>query len=133
MTVADQAALAKWCKKNRLPDEERVHWLAVLQLEPSNSEAIKGLDLHPYRGMLLTNAADFGAKGGGRCRAEGRRARRPFVARWAAAMEKQDASGATAITKEVRKVSRSSEVLALERFIWLQLGSKSDKKRTNRR
>ena len=58
MTVEDQTALAKWCKKNKLPDEERVHWLSVLQLQPGNAEAVKGLGLHPYQGILLTSAAD---------------------------------------------------------------------------
>ena len=49
-----QAALARWCRKNRLADEERVQWQIVLQLQPDNAEAIQGIGLKPYGGMLLT-------------------------------------------------------------------------------
>ena len=55
-TVADQAALARWCRKNRLEDQQRVQWQIVLQLQPDNIEAIRALRLRPYRGMMLTPA-----------------------------------------------------------------------------
>ena len=56
LTVDSQAALARWCRKNKLADEERVHWQIVLQLQPGNPEAIQGLGLKPYAGMLLTQS-----------------------------------------------------------------------------
>ena len=56
LTVDSQAALARWCRKNKLADEERVHWQIVLQLQPGNAEAIQGLGLKPYAGMLLTQS-----------------------------------------------------------------------------
>ena len=39
--------------KNRLDNEARCHWQRVLRLQPDNAEAIAGLNLRAYQGMLL--------------------------------------------------------------------------------
>ena len=52
--VADQAALARWCRKNHLDDQQRVAWTMVLQLQSDNAEAIKGLGLKPFLGTMAT-------------------------------------------------------------------------------
>jgi hypothetical protein len=129
-TVPDQAALARWCKKNKLPDEERVHWLSVAQLQPDNAEAIKGLGLHPYQGMLLTNAEIAQRKSEAQTFQKAMERWRGLVAKWARAVENHDAADAGEILAEVRKISASAEMLTLERVIWQQLGSKKEKKRT---
>ena len=72
MTVADQAALAKWCRKRTTRQDD--HWLSVLQLQPHNPDAIKGLGLHSYQGMLLTNAQIAQVQGRGPSMAESHRA-----------------------------------------------------------
>jgi hypothetical protein len=45
--------LAKWCRQNKLENEERAHWNAVLQREPNNLEARQALGMQLYRGLLL--------------------------------------------------------------------------------
>jgi hypothetical protein len=113
-TVADQAALARWCKKSKLPDEERVHWLAVLRLAPDNAEAIKGLGLHPYQGMLLTNAEIAQCKAEAAAMNKATERWRPLVSRWAAAIEKEDGPGAAAVADD-REPARHGSALALVR------------------
>ena len=130
MTVADQAALAKWCKRNKLPDEERVHWLSVLQLQPRDPDAVKGLGLHPYQGMLLTNAQIAQCRSDVQAMNKAVERWRPLVEQWAKAIEKRDQPDAGADMSDVRKISASAEMLALERVLWQEFGSKKDKKRT---
>lgn len=48
--------LAKWCHKEKLVDEERAHWMEVLQWNSGQRDAIKGLGLQSYQGNLLTKA-----------------------------------------------------------------------------
>ena len=48
-----QAALARWCRKHKLHEQERVHWMRVLAIQPDSAEAIKALDLRVFQGMLL--------------------------------------------------------------------------------
>ncbi len=55
-TAAGQVALARWCRQNKLADEERLHWVAVLQFDPSHREARSRLAVREYRGMLLTKS-----------------------------------------------------------------------------
>lgn len=46
--------LARFCHRHGLKDRERLHWLAVLQAQPANKEAIRHLGLRPHQGRLLT-------------------------------------------------------------------------------
>ena len=41
--VDEQIALARWCRRNHLPQQERAHWTRVLYLEPEHSLALKAL------------------------------------------------------------------------------------------
>jgi Pretoxin HINT domain len=53
-TADNHRALAQWCHKHQLPDEERVHWAKVLEFDPRDAEAMSGLGLELYKGRLLT-------------------------------------------------------------------------------
>ena len=39
LNVDDQVALARWCRKNQLNQQQRIHWALVLQLDPGNADA----------------------------------------------------------------------------------------------
>ena len=54
--MEDQIALAKWCLKYHLNDEARFHWANVLKINPQHADALRALDLHRYKGRLLTSA-----------------------------------------------------------------------------
>ncbi|TWU07922.1 polymorphic toxin-type HINT domain-containing protein [Stieleria varia] len=53
-TAVGEITLARFCNTNGLNDRERLHWNNVLRFDRSNQEARKHLDLHEYRGQLLT-------------------------------------------------------------------------------
>ncbi len=55
-TIQGQATLAHWCAKNKLADEEQIHWRTVLALEPENREAIKHLGLVHCDGVWVKPA-----------------------------------------------------------------------------
>lgn len=61
-TAADHARLAHWCDRQGLTDEARPHWLMVLKNDPTNTDALKGLNAEWRDGKLwdvdLAEAAD---------------------------------------------------------------------------
>src|SRR4029079_9556480 len=52
----DQYALARWCSKNNLVDESRLHWANVLTADPNNKEALRALDVRWFQGQLVHTA-----------------------------------------------------------------------------
>jgi hypothetical protein len=54
-TPEGQLELARWCRKQKLGEEERLHWWTLLSMQPGNPEAIKGLQLRQFKGLLLTS------------------------------------------------------------------------------
>jgi len=43
-TVASHLELARWCKRQKLDDEARYHWLSVLTADPDHREALSAID-----------------------------------------------------------------------------------------
>jgi hypothetical protein len=56
-TPAGELDLARWCRKQGLKEEERLHWNILQTMQPGHPEAVKRLQLRQYRGMLLPNEA----------------------------------------------------------------------------
>jgi hypothetical protein len=54
-TAEGQLELARWCRKQKLGEEERLHWWTLLGMRPGHAEAIKGLQLRRFQGLLLTS------------------------------------------------------------------------------
>lgn len=54
-SVEDQAALADWCERRELSDEERYHRMVVLWEQPDHRYSQKRLGLRPFRGRLHTD------------------------------------------------------------------------------
>jgi hypothetical protein len=52
-TAGGELVLARWCRHNKLPDEEQMHWGGVLQFDSNNLEAAHGLELQKYHGRWL--------------------------------------------------------------------------------
>jgi hypothetical protein len=124
-TVEGQAALARWCRKNKLADQERVHWMRVLAIQPNNTEAIQALDLRVYQGMLLTPAQieQFKAMMGDMRQAVSRWS--PIVKKWRKALENKDESRRQEIVAEVRSIREPAELLALDYVIRRNIGAKT--------
>jgi hypothetical protein len=49
-----QLALAKWCRRNNLNDEARLHWASVLSADPTNSDALRALEMRLRNGRLIS-------------------------------------------------------------------------------
>lgn len=46
-------AMARWCRQSKLAEQERFHWLKLLELSPNEPEALAALELCWYEGELL--------------------------------------------------------------------------------
>jgi hypothetical protein len=123
-SIADQAALARWCRKNRLDRQQRVHWMRVLQAQPDHAEAIRSLGLKPYRGMMLTSAQIEQLRAQLQTVRKASDAWRLPVANWRSAAERGDATVSTAIREKLAKISDSAEMRGVELALWRQLGGK---------
>ena len=127
LTVDSQAALARWCRKNKLADEERAHWQTVLQLQPDNAEAIKALGLRPFAGTLLTQAQIQRVKSQLQTWAKAVDRWRPLVVQWRNAVKHHQTAPPAEVRDKLVKLSDSAEMLALERALWQEVGAKREK------
>jgi hypothetical protein len=127
--LAGCVALARWCHKNHLADEEQVAWQAVLSIEPGHAEAIKALGLVAYQGQWLTRAEASRRKAQAQAAAKALEHWRPLVAAWRAATERRDSPAAQAVIRQIASISDSAEMLAVERVLWQQVGSRREYQR----
>ncbi|NUQ63206.1 MAG: hypothetical protein HUU20_12070, partial [Pirellulales bacterium] len=51
--AAAQRAMARWCRQSKLPQQERFHWLKLIELSPNEPEALAALELCWHRGQLM--------------------------------------------------------------------------------
>ena len=127
LAVDSQAALARWCHKNKLFDEERAHWQTVLQLQPGNPDAIQGLGLKPYAGMLLTQPQIQQIKAEMHKLGKAMDRWRPLVARWLRAVEHHETAPPAEVRDKLAKISDSADMVAFERVLWQEVGPKRHK------
>jgi hypothetical protein len=131
--ASDQAALARWCRQNKLEEQQRVHWRLVLQAEPDNAEAIHDLGLRPYHGMMVT-AAEFD-----QFRARLRRVTeaadrwRPRVVAWLRALNEANSLMPDDFRQAVLKISDPCEMTGLERALLVEAGGNNRDKHDYRR
>jgi hypothetical protein len=116
-SAADQIALAQWCRKNKLENEERVHWLIVLQMQPNHAEALQRLDLRNYRGMLLTGQQIARLKEQSEKPAKSFEAWRPLAVEWIKSLDRGQSLPPTEVRDKVVAISKPEEMLALQRAL----------------
>ncbi|MCE5269421.1 MAG: HINT domain-containing protein [Planctomycetaceae bacterium] len=123
-TAAQQASLARWCRKNRLDDQERVHWLSVLQSQPDNQEAIRALRLRPFAGKMLTTgqADQLTAQRHAVQKSTDRWG--PLVAQWRRAVEEHNPAVPATVAEKIATTSDSAELMGLETALWRHIGAK---------
>ena len=126
--AADQAALARWCRKNHLDDQQRVHWMWTLQLEPDNAEAIRALGLRPYGGMMLTQGQIERLKGQTQAVRKAMDRWRPLVAQWSRAADRGDPALPAPVREKLSKISDAAEMVGLEGALWQQVGAKHQRR-----
>jgi hypothetical protein len=109
-----QIALARWCRKNQLLDEAKVHWANVLTVEPGNEEALRALGKRWYAGRLMTYAEIDTAKQ--RVRNAHLAAKRfvPQVAKWERMLSAGDLASRDQSIDEIRTLSDIDAIPILE-------------------
>jgi hypothetical protein len=121
LNVADQVALAQWCRKNKLADEERIHWLLTLQLQPGQPDAVQGLGLRKYQKMWLTNEQIALLREQKKKVLQAMDHWRSLVGQWRRAVESHQSPPA-ALPEKVAQISDPVEMQGLERAINREIG-----------
>ena len=130
--MASQASLAQWCKKHHLPDEARLHWMIVLQLQPDYPEALAAMKLKPFNGVLMTPEQTRSAKKQVQDVSKAVEHWRPLVAPWYAAAERGDAALPADLREKIVKMSEPAEFLGLEQALVKQAGAEHHGKEYHR-
>jgi len=113
-TADNNRSLATWCRKNRLPDQAKIHWTKVLEFEPNDAEAIGALGLQWYEGRLMTRLQITRTK---KLRGEQQTANqfwRPKAVKWRAAFDHGNQSRRKAALEELSALSDPAAIPALE-------------------
>ena len=116
-TAEAHRELARWCHKNQLADQQRIHWGKVLEFNPQDAESLAGLGLQLHEGRLMTKGQIAEAKqlAGERLRAM--KHWQPKMVKWRKAIEYgPDAERAKALDA-LKALDDREAVPALERDV----------------
>lgn len=116
-TVEGRLALADWCAKHRLADQERAHLTQVLELEPDHAAARARLGFVPVNdGWMSKHELELAAK---QDRQDALDARRwdPKTAEWRKAIQRGTPAMKKTALERVRAVKDSAAALSLERQV----------------
>lgn len=113
-TAENQIVLARWCRKNKMPDQERIHWAKVLEFEPDNSEALAALGLQLHEGQLLTKQQIEQKKKQAVERLRAMQHWRPQLVKWRAAFESGLNKQRESAMAHLRGLSNPEAIPALE-------------------
>lgn len=106
--------MARWCRKYKLPERERYHWLNVLEYSPNDAEALDALKLSWHEGQLI-----------GRDEVAELQAARRATHKWTGRLKRLapklkrsgDASQDTTAWEQFRSISDPAAITALETVI----------------
>lgn len=118
-TARAHLELARWCRRERLPDEARYHWLSVLQANADNQEALKALGVVWHEGQLVEHEEADRLKEEARRERRARDAWRARLAGWTKAMSQ----GGAAADRALYDVRRIEDTAAIEPFERLASGA----------
>jgi hypothetical protein len=124
-TADNQREMARWCHRQKLADEARVHWAKVLEFDPQDAEALAALGLQLHEGRLLTKAQIEEAK---KQQAEIRRATREWsskLLKWRRAIESGSTKDRLSALQELQKLSDPNVIPVLEATFAEQQASKT--------
>ncbi len=114
-TAADHLELARWCRKNNLPDEARYHWLRVLAVDDTNREALRAIDSVWVDGELVLRSAAANAQTPRYKQRKTNREWRTRIARWERALAAGGDEAARALAALDAEVDESA-IPEFERF-----------------
>jgi hypothetical protein len=110
-----QLELARWCRKQNLAEEERLHWQLALMMQPGQPEAMKALGLRMFDGQVLTKAQIAEAKKEAKLVKEAERKWATTIKRLKAAIEQDDPAAREVAVKEIDAIRDPRVMSLLER------------------
>jgi hypothetical protein len=113
-TADNHRELARWCKKNRLPDEQRVHWAKVLEYDPQDAEALSALGLQLYNGRLMTRSQIEKEKTAAGARLAAMRTWQPKLLKLRGGIERGSEADRAAALETLEKLNDPAAIPALE-------------------
>ncbi|MDA1055241.1 MAG: polymorphic toxin-type HINT domain-containing protein [Planctomycetota bacterium] len=116
-TLAGEVSLARWCRRQRLFDQEKLHWAAVLRFDRNHGEARGRLALREYRGMLLTKEQIVQHKAYLEAYEMATKEWESRVERWRKAITGQDVEARERALVELRAVADPAAVSTLETML----------------
>ena len=113
-TADNHRALARFCHKNQLADEERVHWAKVLEFERGDAEALAALGLKLHEGRWLTRAQIDAQKQRAGERLRAARHWQPQITTWRSAIDHGNAKDRDKALAALRSLSDPDAIPVLE-------------------
>jgi hypothetical protein len=113
-TADSHKALARWCRKNKLVAEERIHWAKALEFDPSDGDALAGLGLQLHNGRLLTREQIEQAKVRAGEELQAMRYWQPRLVKWRKALDHGAPKQRDEAFRELGKLSDPAAIPALE-------------------
>ncbi len=104
-TVDGQVALAQWCRRKKLFELEKLHWLQVLQLNPNHQEARRRAGVRKHGGLLLTDEQIQAYRDLVERREKAMDRWKPQVYRWAKAFRRGDEPQRITAFRELQSVA----------------------------
>jgi hypothetical protein len=116
-TAGEQLALAMWCRGKGLAEQERLHLMKTLQLDPKNAEAARRLGVRWVNGEWLTAEEAAAQQEADRTAARQWNKWNPLVRGWRDAIDGKDAGRREAALKALRAVTDPGAIPALEKLL----------------
>jgi hypothetical protein len=112
---ADSAELARWCRKNDLDDEARVHWANVLNADPNNREALRGVQMRWRDGQLQSSDVVRQTRSENAATKQSLRHWTPEVAAWLRDLAGKDEHAIAEVTDRIASISDIGAIPAFEK------------------
>jgi hypothetical protein len=109
-----QLALARWCRKNGLNEEARVHWASVLWADPNNEEALRAVNMRWHNGHLLTPEQVAQQKKQVQAAKQAAKRWSPKIAKWRRDVAGHDLATHDAALAEIRAITADDAISAME-------------------
>jgi hypothetical protein len=126
-TLADQIALAQWCRKNKLDAEERTQWFLVLQIVPNYPEAVQRLGQLQPRKIARADAESAQAKADAQRVGTSLERWRSIVAEWQRSIANGEKSPPAEVREKIVNISEASEMLTLQKAILQEVRGRKTK------
>lgn len=104
-TAIAHLELANWCQRQGLSDEERIHLMTVVQLQPTHLVALRRLGVREYRGQWLPTDEIERRKEAFREAERAERHWRPILAQWRRLIEEGTADERREALRQLKAVT----------------------------